>query len=174
MLSRRVWLTTASSAIAAGTAMSMGSACADENKSKKDKMSNKIVIVGGGTAGIGVAAMLRNEGMVNVSIVEPKKVHYYQPLWTLVGGGVKDNAESAKPMTDIVPSGVNWVQKAVNAFDTANNQVTLDDGSSLSYDYLVVAAGIQIDWYVCLKPHTKKCSLLMYYCIIMCLARSQS
>lgn len=43
------------------------------------------MIVGGGTAGIGVAAMLQNEGMKNVTIVEPSHVHYYQPLWTLVG-----------------------------------------------------------------------------------------
>jgi alanine dehydrogenase len=45
----------------------------------------KVVVVGGGTAGIGVAAMLQNEGMKNVTIVEPNQTHYYQPLWTLVG-----------------------------------------------------------------------------------------
>ena len=47
--------------------------------------NEKVVIVGGGTAGIGVAAMLRNGGVKNVSVVEPSGVHYYQPLWTLVG-----------------------------------------------------------------------------------------
>ena len=154
--------------------MSMGSTCAGENKSTMKKESNKIVIVGGGTAGIGVAAMLRNEGMVDVSIIEPKNVHYYQPLWTLVGGGVKNNAESAKPMSDIVPSGVKWVQKAVNGFDPERNQVTLDDGSSLSYDYLVVAAGIQIDWYVCLMSQGNVCSLTTcpHYAVISKLSDS--
>mmetsp|Transcript_9742 Transcript_9742/g.18304 ORF Transcript_9742/g.18304 Transcript_9742/m.18304 type:complete len:100 (+) Transcript_9742:122-421(+) len=55
----------------------------------RTQRKDKILVVGGGTAGIGVAAMLTHEGMRNVTIVEPSSVHYYQPLWTLVGGGAK-------------------------------------------------------------------------------------
>jgi sulfide:quinone oxidoreductase len=77
--------------------------CVDVKKNKS-KNKQKIVIVGGGTAGIGVAAMLRNEGMTDIIVIEPKKVHYYQPLWTLVGGGVKSNTESVKTMSEVVPS----------------------------------------------------------------------
>ena len=62
------------------------------------KRPEKIVIVGGGTAGIGVAAMLQNEGLNNVTVVEPSKVHYYQPLWTLVGGGLANGNDSVKDM----------------------------------------------------------------------------
>jgi NADPH-dependent 2,4-dienoyl-CoA reductase/sulfur reductase-like enzyme len=62
------------------------------------KRSDKIVIVGGGTAGLGVAAMLQNEGLKNVTIVEPSSKHYYQPLWTLVGGGLATGEASVKDM----------------------------------------------------------------------------
>jgi NADPH-dependent 2,4-dienoyl-CoA reductase/sulfur reductase-like enzyme len=112
----------------------------------KDRKSQKIVVVGGGTAGIGVAAMLRNEGMKDVTIIEPQSNHYYQPLWTLVGAGYKDNADSVRKLKDIVPAGVQWVQKAVKTFEPEKNQVTLNDGTTVDYDYLVVAGGLQIDW----------------------------
>ena len=85
---------------------------------------DRIVIVGGGTAGIGVAAMLQNEGMKNVTVIEPKDVHYYQPLWTLCGGGVKDVKESVKPMKDILPKGANWLQEKVASFQPTENQIT--------------------------------------------------
>ena len=111
------------------------------------KKNSHIVVVGGGTAGIGVAAMLRNEGVKNVTIIEPRDVHYYQPLWTLVGGGVKPVQKSAHPMKQIVGNtGANWVQERVASFDPKSNQVHLQDGSKVEYDYLVVAAGMQIDW----------------------------
>ncbi|CAB9519459.1 Sulfide:quinone oxidoreductase, mitochondrial [Seminavis robusta] len=104
---------------------------------------DRIVIVGGGTGGIGVAAMLRNEGMKNVTLIEPKDVHYYQPLWTLCGGGVKNVSESAKPMKDILPKGTNWVQNKVESFQPTENKITTADGKKIEYDYLVVAAGIE-------------------------------
>lgn len=113
--------------------------------SKKER-KDRVVVVGGGTAGIGVAAMLRREGIKNVTVIEPSSVHYYQPLWTLVGGGVKDVKDSAKPMTDVMPRGTKWIQKKVQSFAPENNQVTLEDGSKEDYDYLVVAAGMQTNW----------------------------
>mmetsp|Transcript_30579 Transcript_30579/g.64453 ORF Transcript_30579/g.64453 Transcript_30579/m.64453 type:complete len:470 (-) Transcript_30579:205-1614(-) len=108
--------------------------------------SEKVVVIGGGTAGLGVAAMLQNEGMHNVTIVEPSQVHYYQPLWTLVGGGLANGKDSEKPMEDVIPKGTEWIKKRVEGFKPEANQVTLDDGSTVNYDYLVVAAGMQIDW----------------------------
>lgn len=110
------------------------------------KRDEKIVIVGGGTAGIGVAAMLQNEGMNNVTIIEPSLNHYYQPLWTLVGGGVKQSKNSVRPMKEIMPSGTDWVQKMVTGFDPNKNQVMLDDGTHIEYDYLVIAAGMSTNW----------------------------
>jgi sulfide:quinone oxidoreductase len=47
----------------------------------------EILIIGGGTAGITVAARLLRKGHRDVAIIEPSDTHYYQPLWTLVGGG---------------------------------------------------------------------------------------
>jgi len=112
----------------------------------KTSNANKIVIIGGGTAGIGVAAMLANEGVSNVSIIEPQTIHYYQPLWTLVGAGMRKNTESVKPLQDFIPNGTEWINKSATTIDPTNNSVTLNDGSKVNYDYLIVAAGIQIDW----------------------------
>lgn len=113
---------------------------------KKDVKNQRIVIVGGGTAGIGVAAMLTNAGMKNVTIIDPAEKHFYQPYWTLVGAGLKHNFDSQKDMRDCIPRGVTWLKKSVTTFQPEQNKVSLADGSTVDYDYLVVAAGIQIDW----------------------------
>lgn len=113
---------------------------------KPKQHPDHVVIVGGGTGGVGVAAMLQNEGIKNITIVEPKDVHYYQPLWTLCGAGIKDVKESARPMKDIIPKGTKWVKEQVSSFEPSENQITTADGQKINYDYLVVAAGIQTDW----------------------------
>ncbi len=108
---------------------------------------HQVLIVGGGTAGITVAAQLVNSpNPPKIGLIEPSTKHYYQPLWTLVGGGVFDRTESVRNEADFIPSGVTWIQDYVTAFDPDNNAVTLKGGDTLTYDYLVVAAGIQIDW----------------------------
>jgi hypothetical protein len=70
----------------------------------------KVVVVGGGSAGITVAAKLSNSpgfsGAKDVCIVEPATTHYYQPLWTLVGAGIKSLTDSARPESDVIPHGV--------------------------------------------------------------------
>lgn len=105
------------------------------------------VIVGGGTAGITVAARLaRAFGKPEVAVIEPSSTHYYQPLWTLVGAGVFDKSVTARPEADYIPPGATWVKDAVLSFDPPNNRVTTRNGDVFSYNYLVVAAGIQIDW----------------------------
>ena len=109
---------------------------------------HQVLIVGGGSAGISVAAMLRNlPEPLGVTIIEPKKVHYYQPLWTLVGGGVFPKEESVRDQADYIPHGAEWIQDKVASFDPDNNKVTMEDGSEHTYEILVVAAGLQLDWH---------------------------
>lgn len=108
---------------------------------------HQILIVGGGSAGIAIAAQLRNNAShLEVAIIDPSDKHYYQPIWTLVGGGVFPKSISERNQADFIPAGVTWVKEYVTAFDPDQNQVALGNGETLSYDYLVVTAGIQIDW----------------------------
>lgn len=107
----------------------------------------KIVIVGGGSAGITVAAQLLKSGKaLDVTIIEPSKKHYYQPLWTLVGGGVFSKEESERNESDYIPNGANWVQDYVESFDPPSNSVKTRNGESIGYDYLVVCPGLQLNW----------------------------
>lgn len=106
-------------------------------------MSKKVVIVGGGTAGISVAARLKN---FDVTICEPSEKHYYQPLWTLVGGGIVPKEMSERDEKDFIPSGASWVKEKVAEFLPEENAVKTESGQKIGYDFLIVSAGIQIDW----------------------------
>ena len=108
---------------------------------------HEVLIVGGGTAGITVAAMLRNKpNAPEVTIVEPSEKHYYQPIWTLVGAGVFPREISERNEADFIPPGVTWIKDYVESFQPETNAVTLRSGEQHTYDYLIVAPGIQIDW----------------------------
>ncbi|KAG0165514.1 hypothetical protein DFQ28_008611 [Apophysomyces sp. BC1034] len=107
----------------------------------------KVVVVGAGPGGLSVSSTISKLlGKNQVAIIDPANVHYYQPLWTYVGGGLKDFSESVKPMAKVIPANADWIQDKVTEFDPDNNLVKLSDGRSVGYDYLVVAAGIQINW----------------------------
>lgn len=109
----------------------------------------KVIIVGGGTAGITVAArLLRASQSFNeeVAIFDLANMHYYQPLWTLVGAGVTKKEITGRKMESVIPEGARWIQQAIQSFNPVHNEVMTADGQSFTYDYLVVAAGIEIDW----------------------------
>ncbi|KAG2204703.1 hypothetical protein INT47_011999 [Mucor saturninus] len=107
----------------------------------------KVVVVGGGPGGLSVSSTVSQLlGKNQVAVIEPSSKHYYQPLWTYVGGGLKNFNESVKPMAEVMPSDAEWIQDKVTEFDPDNNTVKLADGQVVGYDYLVVAAGIQINW----------------------------
>ena len=111
------------------------------------KDTYQVVIVGGGTAGITVAAQLsRSSNPPGIAIIEPSVKHYYQPIWTLVGAGVFPREISERNTKDVIPSGVVWVQDKVVRFDPENNNLITETGKTIEYKYLVVAAGIQLDW----------------------------
>ncbi|QZH68361.1 NAD(P)/FAD-dependent oxidoreductase [Mycolicibacterium farcinogenes] len=107
----------------------------------------EVLIVGGGTAGITVAARLLRKHYTDVAIIEPSDKHYYQPLWTLVGGGQATAAETERAEAAVMPRGATWIKNAVTAVDPDANTVTCADGTTYGYDVLVVAPGIQLDWH---------------------------
>ena len=108
---------------------------------------HQIVIVGGGTAGITVAARLKNaDPSLDIALIEPSDKHYYQPLWTLVGGGIFRPEASGRAEASVIPRGVKWIKDAVATFQPNENQLTTRDGQTLTYEYLVVAPGIQVNW----------------------------
>ncbi|NWZ43316.1 SQOR protein, partial [Brachypodius atriceps] len=107
----------------------------------------EVLVLGGGTGGIAMSArMKRKVGAGNVAVVEPSKTHYYQPLWTLVGGGAKQLAASARPMQSVIPTGVEWIKSEVIALDPDKNCVWLDNGTKVSYKYLIIALGISLHY----------------------------
>ena len=110
------------------------------------RAKHQILVVGGGTAGITVAARLLRKGFTDVAVIEPSDKHYYQPMWTLVGGGLADAPSTERPEASVMPKGVTWIRKSANAFDPDNDTVTCSDGSVYGYDALVVCPGIQLDW----------------------------
>lgn len=112
----------------------------------KDVKHYRLVVAGGGTGGCSVAARAcRAFGPGKVAVVEPAEYHYYQPMWTLVGAGIKKVDQSAMPMTEVLPKQCDHHKERVTGFDPDNNTVTLSNGQKLSYDYLVIALGIQIN-----------------------------
>ena len=105
-----------------------------------------IVIIGGGTGGLSVAARLQLAGLTDVAIIEPSTKHYYQPLWTLVGAGVFPKESTEREEADFIPAGQTWIREKVTTLDPDKNELTLGNGDTVTYNQLVVAAGIQIDW----------------------------
>jgi sulfide:quinone oxidoreductase len=111
-------------------------------------MSNHtIVIVGGGNAGISVAAKLvKKDRTLDIAIIEPSDKHFYQPAWTLVGAGVFDIKNTVRDEASVIPRGVKWIRQKVVSFQPQLNSLLMDNGETVNYEYLVVAPGIQLNW----------------------------
>lgn len=112
-------------------------------------MSNhyQILIVGGGNAGLSVASqLLRKRSGLKIGIVDPSEKHYYQPAWTLVGAGVFDINKTVRNEKEVIPKKATWIKEAVAQFNPEMNKVICSSGKEITYDYLIVCPGIQLDW----------------------------
>lgn len=110
-------------------------------------ISHKVVVIGGGAAGIAAAAsLIKRKPGLDIAIVEPSSTHAYQPGWTMVGGGIFDVATTIRAMKSVIPKGAAWIKQTASSFQPEHNQVTLEDGSTLNYEALVVAPGIRLAW----------------------------
>lgn len=106
----------------------------------------QVLIIGGGTAGIMVAAQLkRRQRNLTIAIIEPSNDHWYQPAWTLVGAGTYNYAKTRRDEASLIPPGVTWIKDAAKTFEPSENTVETASGDRLGYDYLVVCPGLVMD-----------------------------
>jgi len=110
------------------------------------KRHERILIIGGGTAGVTVGARLRRAGFEDVTILEPSDTHWYQPLFTLVGGGMVPISATSRPQASVNPPGVQWHRDAAVEIDPEKRTVLTRAGTVLHYDLLVAAPGIELNW----------------------------
>lgn len=113
----------------------------------ESKLTYKIAIVGGGTGGLTVASRLSKKiDASSIVIIEPSRNHYYQPLWSLVSAGILPKEKSVKNERSLIPQGVHLIQDAVTEFFPEKNFLITKNGTQVSYSYLIVAPGLQINW----------------------------
>jgi sulfide:quinone oxidoreductase len=111
------------------------------------EVKHAIVIVGGGASGITVAAELkRHDPGLDIAIVEPSELHWYQPGWTLVGAGVFRRTQTERREEKLIPKGVTWIKAAAAGFHPEENVIWLSDGRQVRYNFLVACPGLKIDW----------------------------
>ncbi len=113
----------------------------------KVKTAARIVIAGAGAAGLTAAAQLaqRLEG-AQITLVDARKAHFYQPGFTLVAGGIKPASYVVSSTRDYVPSGVELLEEAVAEIDPEGRKVVTATGKPVPYDYLIVATGLRLDY----------------------------
>ncbi|MBB4513613.1 bifunctional protein tyrosine phosphatase family protein/NAD(P)/FAD-dependent oxidoreductase [Paraburkholderia fungorum] len=110
--------------------------------------SHDIVIIGAGAAGVAAAAsLLARDRNLEIAIIDPAGVHYYQPGWTMVGAGVFDPRTTARDMAAVLPRQVHWIKAAVAAFEPEKNAVVLEGCRMVSYRQLIVCPGLTLDWH---------------------------
>lgn len=110
-------------------------------------ISADIVVIGGGTAGIGfVASLLKRDPSLKITVIEPSAEHYYQPAWTLVGGGAYTLEDTVRPMSSVMPRQATWLQASVTGIAADSQHLTLDDGRTVGYQNLIVCPGLRLAW----------------------------
>lgn len=111
--------------------------------------SHKVVVIGGGTAGLSIShQLLRNGkfGQDDIAVIDPATWHHYQPGWTLVGGGLKSREELRMPLEGLIDPKFKFYNEQVASLAPEQNEVTLGNGNKVSYEHLVVAPGISINY----------------------------
>ena len=112
------------------------------------QVRGNIVIVGAGAGGLALAnRLVRRLPNANITIVDSRPQHYYQPGLTMVASGIWREQEVVSANERWLPaSGMNWIQALATEFDADNKRIQLSNGETLHYDYLVVATGLQVNY----------------------------
>jgi NADH:ubiquinone reductase (H+-translocating) len=107
----------------------------------------RVVIVGGGFGGLNAAKALA-KAPVHVTLVDKRNYHLFRPMLYQVATGLLSADEIAPPLRVVLSrqENVNVVLSEVTGVDTANRRVLLP-ACELSYDYLVLATGIRVNYF---------------------------
>ncbi|BCS28372.1 uncharacterized protein APUU_61420A [Aspergillus puulaauensis] len=111
--------------------------------------NHKVVVIGGGTAGLAISHQLLRSGRFvkdDIAVVDPAIWHHYQPGWTLVGGGVKTREQLRQPLHGLIDPKLKFYNESVGTFSPEENYITLGNSNNINYDHLVVAPGIALDF----------------------------
>jgi NADH dehydrogenase len=108
----------------------------------------RVVIVGAGFGGLAAARVLAG-APVRVTIVDRSNHHLFQPLLYQVAMAALSPAEIAVPIRAVFrhDQNIEVLMAEVVSFDLDRGSLALADGSSLAWDYLVVAAGAETNYY---------------------------
>ncbi|XP_024937938.1 sulfide:quinone oxidoreductase, mitochondrial isoform X4 [Cephus cinctus] len=119
-----------------------------QNACRNIQHSCKILIIGGGTGGCTMAAKFTKQYKEpkQVIVVEPSDIHYYQPLFTLIGGGIKLFKSSNRPMAQVLPRNAKWIKDSVITFQPESNNIITSNGDTIQYEIMIVAMGLQLYW----------------------------
>lgn len=130
-------------AASAGVAAALG---AQASASTPVPTKARIVIIGAGAGGTALANRLvrRLEG-AEITLLDPRVAHLYQPGLTLVAAGLKPADYVLSQTGDWLPDGVTLIPEKAAAIDPEAKTVATENGQSLAYDFLVVAPGLVLD-----------------------------
>jgi sulfide:quinone oxidoreductase len=132
---------------AAGVMASLPSITGCTADSPAKDIACSIVIIGGGAAGISVAArLLKQLKKAKITVVDPSEKHFYQPGFTFIGAGIWQGDDVWMKQEDLMPKGVDWKRTKVTMVEPDKNTVVLADSSRIKYDFLVLAPGLQENW----------------------------
>jgi NADH:ubiquinone reductase (H+-translocating) len=108
----------------------------------------KVVIIGGGFGGLNAAQTLRS-APVDVTLIDRRNYHLFQPLLYQVATGSLSPGEIAAPLRGVLSHQKNTrvLMGEVTDIDPVSKHVVLADGASFEYDSLIVAAGSQTSYY---------------------------
>jgi sulfide:quinone oxidoreductase len=110
-------------------------------------MTQRIVILGGGTGGTVMANRLRrrfDEREARVTVVDRDDRHVYQPGLLFVPFGLADVDEIVRPRARQLHRGIDFVRSEIDHVDLTEDRVVLVDGHVLEFDVLVVATGVTL------------------------------
>src|SRR6266436_4494486 len=108
----------------------------------------RVVIIGGGFGGLCAAQALKS-GPVDVTLIDRRNFHLFQPLLYQVATGSLSAGEIAAPLRSILNRQKNTrvLLGTATDIDPISKHVLLVDGASFEYDWLIVAAGSQSAYY---------------------------
>ncbi|MBS3785602.1 MAG: NAD(P)/FAD-dependent oxidoreductase [Gammaproteobacteria bacterium] len=137
------------SALAAGVAASgVGASSLITSKPAKAVSTNaRVVIIGAGAAGLAIATRLsRQIDSAQITIVDRREAHYYQPGLTLVATGLWKPEKVVDSNDRYMPDGINWIKDDVATFDPDNNRLETVGGTQVDYDFLVISTGLEVNF----------------------------